>query len=130
RNSASCVIDVAPCGKPGSDDPPRSHPPRVRSRSDTKMANLGIKGGVFHVRFRFHGKEYKKSLKTKDESAARGALHLIELTLHRLHTGQLHIPEEVDPGDFVLSGGSLREAVSSACRAKGAAPLPSTRKLV
>ena len=34
------------------------------TRSDTHMANLGQKGGVYHVRFRFRGKEYKKSLKT------------------------------------------------------------------
>ena len=57
------------------------------------MANLGCKGGVFHVRFRFQGSEYKKSLKTKDEPAARAAVHLIELTLHRLLTGQLRVPE-------------------------------------
>ena len=73
------------------------------------MANLGKKGDIFCVRFRFQGKEYKKSLKTKDESAARGALHLIELTLHRLHTGQHHVPDHVDAGDFIVSGGSLRE---------------------
>jgi hypothetical protein len=76
--SASCVSRVAPCGKPGSDDPPRSYPPHVLSREATRTI--------------------------KDESAARGALHLIELTLHRLHTGQLHVPERVDPGDFVVSG--------------------------
>ena len=61
------------------------------------MANLGQKGGVFRARFRLGGKEYKKSLKTRDESAAKAALHLIDLTLHRLHTGQLRAPVGVDP---------------------------------
>ncbi len=58
------------------------------------MANIGQKGGVFHVRFRLLGREYKKSLKTRDESAARAARHLIELTLHRVHTGQLQLPPD------------------------------------
>jgi hypothetical protein len=71
------------------------------------MANLSKKGDVFCVRFRYRSKEYKKSLKTRDEPAARAALHLVELTLHRLHTGQLHVPDRVDPGDFVISGGTL-----------------------
>jgi hypothetical protein len=70
------------------------------------MANLGKKGDVYCVRFRLGGKEYKKSLKTRDASAG-AALHLIELTLHRLHTGQLQAPDRVDPGDFVVSGGTL-----------------------
>jgi hypothetical protein len=33
------------------------------------MASLGIKDGIFHIRFRFGGTEYKKSLKTRDPSA-------------------------------------------------------------
>src|SRR5262249_54208462 len=128
-NSASCVIRVAPCGKPGAGRPPRVHPPRVRSSGATPMANLGKKGGAYHVRFRFRGKEYKKSLKTRDESAARGALHLIELTLHRLHTGQLHVPDRVDPGDFVVSGGTLRKPVRPRPAAEPGSPLPSTRQM-
>lgn len=53
------------------------------------MANLGRKGGIYHVRFRLAGKEFKKSLKTRDRKAAG---HLIKLTLHRLYTGQLNVP--------------------------------------
>ncbi|OAI40491.1 hypothetical protein AYO40_00730 [Planctomycetaceae bacterium SCGC AG-212-D15] len=63
------------------------------------MANLAQKDGIYHVRFRYHLKEYKKSLKTRNESAADAALHVVELTIHRLHTGQVHVPEGVDPGD-------------------------------
>lgn len=94
------------------------------------MANLGKKGEFYCARFRFRGKEYKKSLKTRDESAARGALHLIELTLHRLHTGQLRVPERVDPGDFVVSGGTLTEPVERAPEPEPAPPLPATRELI
>ena len=94
------------------------------------MANLGKKGDTYCARFRLRGKEYKKSLKTRDESAAKAALHLIELTLHRLHTGQLHVPDRVDPGDFVVSGGTLTEPVEPTLPAEPAPPLPSTRELV
>src|SRR6185312_3765308 len=96
--------------------------------SDTKMANLSKKGEVHCVRFRFQGKEYKKSLKTKDASAARAALHLIEITLHRLHTGQLHVPDRVDPGDFVVSGGTLLAPFEST-PSDSPSPRPSTREL-
>ncbi len=92
------------------------------------MANLGKKGDTFCVRFRFQGKEYKKSLKTKDEPAARGALHLIEFTLHRLHTGQIRVPEQVDAGDYVVSGGTLREPQLRA-PAAGPVAIPATREL-
>jgi hypothetical protein len=71
------------------------------------MANLGKKDGIFHIRFRFRGKEYKNSLKTHDEGAAEAARHVVELTLHRLLTGQAVVPDGVDPGDFVLSGDTL-----------------------
>lgn len=90
------------------------------------MANLGQKGDVFHVRFRFHGKEYKKSLKTKDRSAAAAAVHLIELTIHRLHTGQVQVAPGVDPGDFIISGGTLLKPVEAPVRPL---QLPSTRAL-
>lgn len=71
------------------------------------MANLGQKHGIFHVRFRYAGKEFKKSLKTRDQTAAGAALRSIELTIHRLLTGLIQLPVEVDPGDFILSGGTL-----------------------
>lgn len=90
------------------------------------MANLGKKAGIFHIRFRFHGKEYKKSLKTSDEGAAEAARHLVELTLHRLLTGQTRVPEGVDAGDFVVSGGTLLQPVEPPVPK---AALPSTRQL-
>jgi integrase len=70
------------------------------------MANLGLKDGIYVVRFRFQGKEYKKSLKTRREEDAQAALSIVRLTIHRLHTGQAQIRAGVDPGDFIVSGGT------------------------
>jgi integrase len=90
------------------------------------MANLGNKDSIFHVRFRFRGKEYKKSLKVRDQGAAEAALHVVELTIHRLLTGQTAVPDGVDPGDFILSGGTLQKPPEP--RAKPVA-LPSIKTL-
>jgi hypothetical protein len=92
------------------------------------MAHVGQKDGIYHVRFRFGGREYKKSLKTRSEDSAAAAQRSIELTIHRLITGMIAIPENVDPGDFILSGGTLHEP-----RRKKAVPplaLPSTKALI
>ena len=68
------------------------------------MANLGKKNGIYFIRFRFHGKEYKRSLKIRDPKEADAAKNLVELTIHRIVTGQVTIPDKVDPGDFVVAG--------------------------
>jgi integrase len=70
------------------------------------MANLGNKNGVYLARFRYQGKEYKKSLKTTDRKAAEGAMHRVRDVLHRLTIGTLTVPEGADTGDFILSGGT------------------------
>src|SRR4051812_3381207 len=75
------------------------------------MANLAQKDGIYLIRFPFRGKEFKRSLKTQDASAAAAACHVVELTIHRLHTGQIHVPDDVDSGDFIVSGGSLIKPV-------------------
>jgi integrase len=71
------------------------------------MANLSKKNGVYLARFRFEGKEYKRSLKTADRKAAEGAMHRVEDALHRLTIRVISVPEGVDPGDFIVSGGTL-----------------------
>jgi hypothetical protein len=79
------------------------------------MANLGRKGDVFVVRFRYLGKEYKKSLKVRDPKEAEAARRLVEVVIHRLHTGQVRVPDGIDPGDFIVSGGTAtRPAVPKA----------------
>lgn len=70
------------------------------------MANLIQKDGIYVVRFRFESKEYKRSLKTRDKTAADAARNSVGLTIHRLLTGMLRVPHDVDPGDFIVSGGT------------------------
>ncbi|MEJ7637180.1 MAG: hypothetical protein WKF75_04110 [Singulisphaera sp.] len=74
------------------------------------MANLGRKGDLFVARFRFQGKEYKKSLKTTRKADAQAALLGIERAIHVLTTGLTEVPLGVDPGDFIVSGGTLKAA--------------------
>src|SRR5258708_720084 len=74
------------------------------------MANLAKKGDLYVARFRYLGKEYKKALKTTHLADARAAMHGIERAVHALLTGLLQIPNGVDPGDFIVSGGSIRVA--------------------
>ncbi len=74
------------------------------------MANLGRKGECYVARFRYLGKEYKKSLKTTSLADARAAMHAVERAIHGLATGMLQVPDGVDAGDFIVSGGSLRRA--------------------
>jgi integrase len=72
------------------------------------MANLGRKNGVYLARFRFQGKEYKRSLRTADRKNAEAAMHRVEDALHRLAVRLLAVPDGVDPGDFIVSGGTLQ----------------------
>jgi hypothetical protein len=88
------------------------------------MANIGKKGGIFHVRFR--GKEYKKSLKIRDRIHAEAAKKVTELTIHRVIMGQLSLPTDVDAGNFIFSGGTLNKPPASP--AKAIIP-PSTKEL-
>ena len=71
------------------------------------MANIQQKNGVFHVRFRFRGRQFKKSLKTKVRKDAQDALTLIDATMVKILTGQLNAPQGVDLGDFIVSNGTL-----------------------
>jgi integrase len=72
------------------------------------MANLGKKNGVYLARFRHAGKEFKRSLKTGDLASARAAMHRIEDALHRLAIDLISVPQGVDPGDFIVCGGTLK----------------------
>jgi integrase len=81
------------------------------------MANLADKNGIYIARFRYAGREYKRSLKTTRLADARGAMHRVEDALHRLAIGLLAVPEGVDPGDFIVSGATLEAAVEREPRA-------------
>ena len=74
------------------------------------MANLDQKNGVYVARFRFAGKEYKRSLRTSTLSSARAAMRRVEDALHWLAIGHKTVPNGIDAGDFIVSGGTLAEA--------------------
>ena len=75
------------------------------------MANLGKKGDVYLARFRYGGKEYKKSLKTiRKADAGAAMMHSVERAIHGIATGMIEVPPGVDAGDFILSGGTLKQA--------------------
>jgi integrase len=69
------------------------------------MASLGIKNGVYHARFRFGEKNYKKSLKTHNKADAEMALHDVERALIGLEQRILAVPPGMDPAEFILMGG-------------------------
>jgi integrase len=87
------------------------------------MANLGKKGDLFVARFRFEGKEFKKSLKTTRKADAEAAMHSIERAIHGLATGMFQVPPGIDPGDFILSGGTIKHPARRRRRAATLATL-------
>src|SRR5262245_52316882 len=80
------------------------------------MANLGMKNGTYLARFRLGGREYKRSLKTADRKSAELAMHRVEAVLHQLALGYSKVPAGVDPGDYVVSGGTLEAAPPAPAR--------------
>lgn len=79
------------------------------------MPSLSFKNGVHHVRFRYGKHSYRRSLKTESLSDAEGAMYAIKSVLHRRTTGTLQIPPGVDPGDFIVSGGTLKALKKPPC---------------
>ena len=88
------------------------------------MANLGRKDNIYFVRFRFQGKEYKQSLKIRDRTEAETARRIVEVTIHRLSTRQLMVPNGVDTADFIVSGGTVLKPTQTSM------PSPMTRQLI
>ena len=81
------------------------------------MASLFRRADSIHIRFRFQGVEFKRTLKTQKQSDADCARAIVEQTIYRIHTGQLQIRTDVDLGDFIVSGGTLMPpaGVRNAC---------------
>jgi integrase len=63
--------------------------------------------GNFHVHFRFSGKQFHKSLKTKDEKTAAAMRGRIDLTLRDLELGRLALSPGADFWQFLQSDGKL-----------------------
>lgn len=73
---------------------------------------LDPNSGFYRICFRFpppNGKRYKRSRehKIKDEQRADAVCGIVQETIRDLMRGFITVPEGVDPGDFILSGGKL-----------------------
>ncbi len=74
--------------------------------------DLDPDSGFYRICFRFppsSGKRYKRSreLKIRDEQRADAVCGIVQETIRDLMRGVITVPEGVDPGDFILSGGKL-----------------------
>ncbi len=65
--------------------------------------------GSYRVRFRFEGKEYKRSLRTKKHRVAHASLGQVEESLRMLEIGLTEIPAEIEEGTFIISGARIRK---------------------
>jgi len=59
------------------------------------------------VRIYWAGKQQQRSCSTKSKREATRTLSLIEDTLHLLKTGRLEIPPDINPLDWIVSGGKV-----------------------
>ncbi len=89
--------------------------------------DLDPKSGRFHIRFRYAGKPFKRSLKLDGEREAGRVCGVVEETLKDLQRGRLVMPEGADAGSFLISGGVVAAKpkapdVSGSCQGSEKAP--------
>jgi hypothetical protein len=65
-----------------------------------------IPSGHYYVCFRFGGRRFKRSLKTKNERIANSKRVRLEVTISLLETGRVDLPAGVDIPTFFLSEGT------------------------
>jgi integrase len=65
------------------------------------------KHGNCLVAFRWGGKQFTRSLDTKDPAVAKAGVARVEETIMRLKKGWATLPAEAEPGIFIVSGGTL-----------------------
>jgi len=63
--------------------------------------------GFWTVRLYWMGRQQQRSCSTKSRREADRTLAIVEDTLHLLKTGRLEIPADIDPLDWIVSGGKL-----------------------
>jgi integrase len=69
-------------------------------------SSIKDKSGNFLVAFRWAGKQHTKSLKTRDAKQAADGVKRIEVTLSAIKQGWMSIPDDADPAEFIVSGGT------------------------
>lgn len=76
------------------------------------MASLQMDpSGNWHIHFRFAGRRFKRSLKTKNEDEATGVCGRIEDNIRLVERGVKLIPNDADPYLFLLSDGQVQKPV-------------------
>lgn len=73
------------------------------------MASLENRTGYWSISFRFGGKKFNRSLKTRDRRAAEELKKAVENTLWKVEQGLLALPNNADVISFFLSGGNAGE---------------------
>ena len=63
--------------------------------------------GNYHICFRFGGRKFKRSLKTKSEKQARRNKARLEDTIQLVQTGRIEMQPHVDVPTLLLSDGKL-----------------------
>jgi hypothetical protein len=66
----------------------------------------------YHVRFRYGGASYKRSLKTADKGTAEAALARVEELVRLLEAGRVQMPEGADPGVWIVSDDKVARKVA------------------
>ena len=76
--------------------------------------------GNFHISFRFGGRRFKRSLKTKHERKASAAASHVEENIRLIEAGRMELPDDVDVPTFLMSDGKLQDKprVKSSTRLK------------
>ena len=85
------------------------------------MASVRSRDGVWWLAVRVGGRQFQRSLKTRDEREARRLKGVVERAALDLARGRLTLPAGVDVVDFLLSDGRL--TALPAAPAAPAAPL-------
>ncbi len=57
----------------------------------------------YRIRFRYGGASYNRSLKTTARREALSVCGRVDETIRLLERGSIEMPEDADPGDFILS---------------------------
>ena len=65
--------------------------------------------GRFHIRFRYGGRAYRRSLSTRNKREANAVLSRVEETIRLLDRGRLEVPPSAEPGVFILSDGKRND---------------------
>jgi site-specific recombinase XerD len=82
----------------------------IESRTTERYSSVASldhddKSGRFRIRFRYGGRDFKRSMRTMNRREAEAIRGRVEETIMLIERGRLDIPSDADPGTFILSDG-------------------------